>query len=336
MIHGFAEHVEAKLLILNGDVAMIAEEGVTFDKGMELHRIDGNWKVTHLTSVHAEAGGFKEMIQTFAAVARTVDRDVKDGKAKTAKEAMGLLDSYGKPAQELMKRPISRDAANAPAAAAVKWAAPSAEAMGKYWGKLPLSREITELIASLPNTPRVYMTRELMLLIDEEAGLSLSFKPQIGLNRIDLFAERTDGYRQYSGALPNGLDFSDTRLAVEKKLGRPVSSGGGSGGTGYFAAYPRPGIMISYAKESARDPENRISRLSLRAPDESAEAPAAKAAGNRVAFRLVIEDPSVTAEELADPGDASGNAKLRIARDVLLDGASIDKVYPTTTGGDSP
>ena len=61
-------------------------------------------------------------------------------------------------------------------------------------------------------------------------GISLLFNKEDRIKTIFLYSEGRDGYKQYSGPIPRGFQFADTRATVNKKLGLPARSGGGDDG----------------------------------------------------------------------------------------------------------
>ncbi len=327
MIHRSADHQKQKILFMNDDAATIASEGVSFDEGMELHRIDGKWKVTHL-QCDQRTGGLKEVVEALASVAKAVDAAVQGGKVASSKEAVALFDLKGKKVQELMTHRGLLPFRVLPVTPLKKWNTPDADAFGEFWGEGLLSPSISNLLASMPGIPYAYMTKERSIITDEEAGMSLLLGPKTGLYSVTFMGEGSEGCRQYSGKLPNGLHFLEKRKDVEKRLGRPFESTGGQF-TPYSAIYPQLGLIVYYVKSAPMDPENPVAKVQISKPEENFKIDPAKLKYPRVAFRLVAADPAIAADELADPTDPTGKTILRVSRNVLLDEKSIAGVHLT-------
>ncbi len=332
-LRGLVDHQKEKAIVLNGDVATFASEGKLYDWGMELHRADGKWNVTHLTANHELAAGVLEQLQRLIAAAKKIDRDVETGRTTSMKDAgeafRAELSKAMQPALKYTARPI--------ASPAVKWNGIDPQEVAGYWGKDLRTPEMTKLISSLPGTPYISSSREFAELVAQDAGILMFFQPRQGLVRLMLNAGGSEGYLQYPGKLPGGLAFSDLRKDVEKILGGPVSSGGGYSGSAYFADYPQLGMTIYYAKDKPRDPENPIASILLMPPIRNAQAAAGKPAkGPRITFRLVVSDPAVPADELPYSAGAAQNATLRVSREVLLDEKGISGIYGIKERPDSP
>jgi len=333
VLRGLVDHQKEKAIVLNGDIATFASEGKLYDWGMELHRINGKWKVTHLTANHELAAGVQEQLQRLIAAAKKIDSDVESGRITSMKDAgesfRAELSKAMQPALKYTARPNPSPALN--------WKGVDLDTIGSNWGKDLLSPELKGLISSLPGTPYLSSSREFAELIDQDAGFAMFFQPRKGLIRLMLSAGGSEGYLQYPGKLPSGLAFSDQRKNVEKKLGAPIYSGGGYAGLVYFAAYPQLGMTIFYAKDKARDPENSIDRILLLPPMRNAQADLVKPEkGPRVTFRLVATDPAIAADELPYPANATEKTTLRVSREVLLDEKAIAGIYGIQEKPDSP
>jgi hypothetical protein len=330
-IHELAKHQKQKMMILNGDVAILGAEGKLYDWGLELHRLDGKWKVTHLTANHQLAGYVLELIQGMAAGAKTVEGALQGGQVTSRKEAIALLNTA---LSKVMLLRVKYSARTSPPEG-VKWDGIDPAAVREYWGKNLFSPEIKKLIASLPGTPYLSLSPQSARLIDQDGGIAVLFLPDSGVQTIFLFADGSQSYLRYPGKLPHGLLISDTRKEVEKKLGRPLTSGGGGHGLAYHADYPEAGISVFYAKDGLRDPDNPIAEITMTPPDRDTQAAEEKPAkGPRVTFRLVVSDPALPADELPYPANAKQKATLRVSREVLLDETSIAGIYPVPERGD--
>jgi hypothetical protein len=60
----------------------------------------------------------------------------------------------------------------------------------------------------------------------KKSGISFLFKKD-KLDTIFLYSEGHEGFKQYKGTIPAGVNFSDNRATANKKLGLPSQSGGG-------------------------------------------------------------------------------------------------------------
>lgn len=76
---------------------------------------------------------------------------------------------------------------------------------------------------------------------------------------------RGQDFAAYSGELPNDLSWSDTRADVEQKLGPPDRLTGGNY-VGYFAAYERLGLLITYTGRSADDYSATMESIKVQQP----------------------------------------------------------------------
>lgn len=333
VLRGLVDHQKEKAIVLNGDIATFASEGKLYDWGMELRRIDGKWKVTHLTANHELAAAVQEQLQRLIAAAKKIDSDVESGRITSMKDAgESFRAELSKAMQPALKYTVRPNPSPAP-----KWKGVDLDTIGSAWGKELLSPEFKTLISSLPGTPYMSSSREYAQLIAQDAGVAMFFQPRKGLVRLMLSAGGSEGNLQYPGKLPSGLAFSDLRKDVEKKLGAPIYSGGGYSGLVYFAAYPQLGMIIFYTKDKPRDPDNPIDRILLMPPMRDAQADLVRPAkGPRVTFRLVASDPAVAADELPYPANATQKTTLRVSREVLLDEKGISGIYGIQEKPDSP
>jgi len=332
LMQSYAERQLEKFMVLNGDRASIAADDKLFDEGMELRQINGVWKVTHLNCDH-RSKGLEKVLQAYAAAARSVSQDLQAKRFSSIEEAMSALSTQSKKAEEMMRKRGFDAPRELPATPAVKWAAPDSEVLAKYWGKTLFSPEFKKLVSTMPGMPHLFILPESLRLTAEDAGITLVFDSNGGLKLILLYGEGIEGFRQYPGALPKGLAFGETRKNVEAALGRPNESS--SGRYGYSATYPQLGFAFDYAKESPRDPENSVAEVRLLPPRKDLNAAKVKRpVFPRLAFRLVVTDPAIAADEMADP---IGDKTMRVSREVLLDETSIAKVqatYPTPGSND--
>ena len=99
-----------------------------------------------------------------------------------------------------------------------------------YLGKTDDSPEIAKLLAKLGVTRKPKLKRgELYDHVQlKKDGLVLVFREsqdpktsQIVLMSVQCYSAAEEGFKTFAGKLPHGLDFSDTRPEVLKKVGKP-------------------------------------------------------------------------------------------------------------------
>src|SRR5688572_1813565 len=85
------------------------------------------------------------------------------------------------------------------------------------------------------------------------------------VSTIFFYSEGMDGYREFSGSLPEGISFRESQSVIHRRLGQPSASGGGKavqflGNTRKWDRYDREvfSLHIQYG-----DDENSISLISL-------------------------------------------------------------------------
>ena len=89
------------------------------------------------------------------------------------------------------------------------------------------------------------------------------------VSTIFFYSEGMNGYKQFIGMLPEGIEFGDSRSAVHQRLGKPSANGGGKviqffGKVPKWDLYDRKGfsLHIQYV-----DNETSISLVTLMRPD---------------------------------------------------------------------
>jgi hypothetical protein len=334
LVRGRAELPPGRLVIVNGSRASLAKTGGTFDSGMRLVRRGEEWKVTHLTGNAAEVGLVRSALKGWLGVVRAVEAEVVAGRAKTGEQAAQAMRKAAEPKMmELFGIAPPRTAAAPPLAESPKWQTPTVAELMALPGTVLPSERYDRLMASLPGIPSALMTERMLEVFDDEAGLTLNIArvPQRAVGSVTLHARGDSGSVQYPGELPHGLTFSDTRAAVEKKLGRPPAS---SSWLGYFSAdYPTLGLSIRYPEAAGRDGTITICQILVFAPDPMGEEPEKGPARPqpRLAFRWVAPEGAgkgADVELLPDLSDP-GAAPLPVLREVLLDGRDVARVFPT-------
>jgi hypothetical protein len=120
---------------------------------------------------------------------------------------------------------------------------------------IPASGSQTPLYRALLGQPMDYSSSFLHSNCDAGVTckrLGMEIGDRDGKIRSVTLYNQGNGFAAYTGELPNGLSWSDTRATVEQKLGPPDSLTGGNY-VGFFAAYERLGLLITYTGRSADD-----------------------------------------------------------------------------------
>jgi hypothetical protein len=298
-------------ILVNGDRASI-EAGALTASGMELHRVAGQWKVTHLTACHGNSGAMTDFYREFTSALKTVQQDVTSGKISSRLGAENALNERMKPTMVRIVRPPRAAPSTVPI-----WPRPlRASELRELITEKTVSTKLVQVIAEIPSMPWMWRSSFATFINWEELGLSVSLDARgTTLNAILLYAQGVDGYGQYRGELPSGLAFGQRRKDVEKNLGSPVRS---AGGEDYWAEYPHLGISVTYLGRSSRDPESVIQQIALFPEDKSA--PSDTVDATRISFRLVAQsdDDNAAVENLIDPDVPKGGEALRIRREVLI------------------
>jgi hypothetical protein len=98
----------------------------------------------------------------------------------------------------------------------------------------------------------------------QDKGLSIRLDERGFITSIFFYAEGVDGFRQFRGFLPYGLEFTMTRADVEKTVGIAASYGGG-GVINLWAKYPAKKMSITYDSKAQTDRKVRMQTLCLTA-----------------------------------------------------------------------
>jgi hypothetical protein len=82
------------------------------------------------------------------------------------------------------------------------------------------------LVRSLGEQPKVELIHDTFYMEMRNSGLSF-IAPLDGIvTTIMFYSDGYEGYKGFTGALPDGVSFSDSRNEVSRKLGEPSNSGG--------------------------------------------------------------------------------------------------------------
>ena len=318
-----AEHESRSGVVVNGDAAC-TECGSMTNAGLEFHRDDGRWKVTHLS---ADPQRTASLLSFYTSMADLMD-SVRD---KTVSGRFDNLDSAAGELNNGMKQlkfvriweprasvPLLQPAADPPPGLR------NGKELFALLGSSFASPGVMSAIEGFPGLPRMHNANDLIFVNSYETGLSISFIAQKAtIGAIHLYAEGSDGFHQYRGSLPAGLTFSMTRGEVEAKLGRPNVVGA------YSGSYPRLGLWITYAWHDPKDdanPASPIEHLTLINPVPDALPPMPLPAGPRPWLTFRLENDEAGAERLADPIDPSGKSTIALSRHVLFDESGISQV----------
>lgn len=102
--------------------------------------------------------------------------------------------------------------------------------------------------------------------IYEELGIELVFSKEHYFKRFIIYNGFQD---KVKAVLPYELKFSYLMKEVEKYLGFPEQSGGGSKTMNYWVNYPELGIGVDYKTNNKNDLEAKIDRISFNYPQSS-------------------------------------------------------------------
>jgi hypothetical protein len=328
-----------RIIFMRGDRASLSVGG-GLDLGMRLRRQDGKWLVTHLVARPAQTAPLIEAVRAMATVVKRAETDLNAGKIKERDDLGLALMSGATAAFSTWVLADIATMARAPADAPARWNTPSAADLSKLPGAAVPSDGLDRLLDALPGLICTAGTPETLTLFDDEGGVSITtrYKAPLVVSRIELFAKGAEGYAAYPGELPHGLALTDTRLAVEKKLGRPPRcAGGGDSDRTFLAFYPTLGLQVHYRLPSGRDPDNPIHHLTLITPDPRGDAPIpwTDEPKRRLEFRLVARSsPSNDgpADLLPDPTDPA-KTPVPVQREVLLDESAFARATAT---GEAP
>ncbi len=137
-----------------------------------------------------------------------------------------------------------------------------------------LGTPITDLaasafIASVGAVPETRFIDDRYNLTIEEKGLAFVATPEGRISAIRFHREGYEGFHQFPGVLPDGLEFSKSRQEVQHLLGRPSQTGGGTrsalfGVVAKWDLFDREGyaLFVQYV-----DGAESIAYVSLMRPD---------------------------------------------------------------------
>lgn len=95
--------------------------------------------------------------------------------------------------------------------------------LGKSWEEIQSLEGFPEIIEQHP----LAQVEDQYYLELPEHGLEMVFSTNQDLTSLHFYSEHYEGFSQYQGELPRGLEFQDSRGQVHRNLGRPTTSGGG-------------------------------------------------------------------------------------------------------------
>jgi hypothetical protein len=97
------------------------------------------------------------------------------------------------------------------------------------------------------------------------SGIEFSIGPGGRVRTVFLYPQGADGFQAYTGRMPFGLRWSDTRADIEARLGAPDQIGG-TGSINVWTSYKSRGLMITYDTFAPDDMSTHIHHLSIRQP----------------------------------------------------------------------
>lgn len=115
------------------------------------------------------------------------------------------------------------------------------------------------LVLSLNEQPTTKQIEDRIYLKFVDAGIAFDIETADGkVAAIFLYSEGLEGYKQFSGALPEGISFSSSRSNLQSHIGKPSASGGGQiiqpfGKTNVWDRFDRENycLHVRYADDEA-------------------------------------------------------------------------------------
>lgn len=87
--------------------------------------------------------------------------------------------------------------------------------------------EIQSLFQKIGEKPNIELDEEVLFYEFKKTGLSFLFDETKALTAIHIFGENKDQFLAYSGELPEGISFKNSKTEILEKLGKPSQQGGG-------------------------------------------------------------------------------------------------------------
>ncbi len=149
----------------------------------------------------------------------------------------------------------------------------SVDKLKSLLGKNHLSKEVQELRVSIDELPvATYFVGgpvETCFYHNwHDYGLSVQFDENGNLTNLFLYLEPKDGFKEYAGDLPNGLDRKDKSKDVKKKLGDPESAEDSSSPrVNAWWTYPKKGMIVNFSSPTANETNTVIGILVLHKPE---------------------------------------------------------------------
>jgi len=149
----------------------------------------------------------------------------------------------------------------------------SVDKLKSLLGKNHLSKEVHELRKSIDELPVAYY---FVGGIEETSffhswyhhGLSVQFDENGNVSRLFLYLEPREGFKEYTGDLPNELERKDKSKDVKKKLGEPETAhDSSSSSVNAWWDYPKKGITVNFSAPTADDQNSVIGVLVLHKPE---------------------------------------------------------------------
>jgi hypothetical protein len=97
------------------------------------------------------------------------------------------------------------------------------------------------------------------------SGIEFTIGETGRVRTVFLYAQGADGFQAYTGQMPFGLRWSDTRADIEARLGTPDYIGG-TDSTNVWTSYKSRGILIFYDTFAPDDMSAHMHHISIRQP----------------------------------------------------------------------
>ncbi len=152
----------------------------------------------------------------------------------------------------------------------------SVDKLKSLLGKNHLSKEVQEFRNSINELPvAAYFVSGVGGSIHttfyhswQSHGLSIQFDESENLSNLFLYLEPKDGFKEYTGDLPNGLERKDKSKDVRKQLGEPETKQDNLlSDVDACWDYPKKGITVKFSAPTADEQNSVIGILVLCKPE---------------------------------------------------------------------
>ncbi len=149
----------------------------------------------------------------------------------------------------------------------------SVDKLKSLLGKSHLSKEVHELRKSIDELPVAHyfvggIEQTSFFHSWYDHGLSVQFDENGNVSNLFLYLESREGFKEYTGDLPNGLERKDKSKDVRKQLGEPeMAHDSKSPRVNAWWEYPKKGITVNFSSPTADDQNSVIGVLVLCKPE---------------------------------------------------------------------